>query len=258
MPIPPLPTQSLCSLAYVNASAEQLNVHLHTLLTTPQDSPTLIFTPNATIAAAARRDTRLEALLRHATLLLPDGIGILMAAKRQGTPLQSRLPGIEAGEAVLRIAAAQGLPVFFLGAAPGVARRAAEAWKERLPTLPIAGTHHGYFESEGEDNTHLLAQINASGARIVLVCLGFPTQERWIIQNAPSLPDVQMLLGLGGSFDVWSGSIPRAPRLFRRLRLEWLWRSLRDPKKFKALPAMLSFVLRTSPSEKERGIVKIP
>jgi N-acetylglucosaminyldiphosphoundecaprenol N-acetyl-beta-D-mannosaminyltransferase len=248
--MPPLPTVSLYGIPYVNTSPEALHEHLRASLLTPTLAPTVIFTPNAAIAAAAKQDAALTTLLRRATLCLPDGIGVLAAARRCGTPIRQRLPGIEAGEQVLHLAAAYELPVFFLGAAPGVARRAAAQWKQRLPSLPIAGTHHGYFEKEGEQNDRLLARIRDSGARIVLVCFGFPAQERWINQNVARLPNVRMLLALGGSFNVWAGDVRRAPRLLRRLHLEWLWRILCDPSKLHRLPIMISFVRQAKKGKK--------
>ena len=252
--MPPLPTVSLYGIPYVNAAPGALYEHLRESLLAPISAPTVIFTPNASIAAAAKQDAALTALLCRATLCLPDGVGILAAARRRGTPIHHRLPGIETGEQVLRLAAAYTLPVFFLGAAPGVARRAAAHWKQQLPSLPIAGTHHGYFTQSGEPNERVLSRIRDSGARIVLVCLGFPAQERWIDQNAPLLPGVQMLLGLGGSFDVWSGEKHRAPTLFRRLHAEWLWRMLCDPTKICRLPTMISFVWHA----KDKKVPKAP
>ena len=253
-----LPVVRICKIPYLNATKEQLCAHLRALLLSSTSAPATVFTPNATIAEACRKNTALCTLISHATLCLPDGVGILAAARHCGTPLCSRLPGIEAGECALRLAAAHNLPVFFLGAAPGVARRAAMRQKALLPALPLAGSHHGYFDAHGEQNERLLARIRDSGARVVLVCLGFPAQERWIMENKDKLPGVRLLMGLGGSFDVWAGDVRRAPRLFRALRLEWLWRMLCNPTKFRSLPAMFSFVRHAKSEKNAESAVKIP
>jgi N-acetylglucosaminyldiphosphoundecaprenol N-acetyl-beta-D-mannosaminyltransferase len=228
---PPL-TIPLSSLSYLNASPEQLRSLLHRHLTT-KEHPMFIFTPNATIAAAAAKDAELTHLLQRADVLLPDGLGILLASRLAGTPVRYRLPGIDTAEYVLQLCAKLSLPVYFLGASPGVAQQAAKVWKHRLPSLPIAGWHHGYFSAE--DERRILDDIRTSKAKVVLVCLGFPMQERWIVQNAPHLPDVRLMMGLGGSFDVWSGRAARAPLFWQRAGLEWLWRCLHSPRRLRTL-----------------------
>ncbi|MBQ7338916.1 MAG: WecB/TagA/CpsF family glycosyltransferase [Clostridia bacterium] len=249
-----VPTVNVLGLSYADSSPAALKCFFHTQLTRGS-TPMSVFTPNATIAAAAARDDALCSLLQRGELLLPDGRGVLLAARLAHTPLTTRLPGIEAGETVLSLCASLHLPVYFLGAAPGVARRAAERWKERLPTLPLAGWHHGYFSPE--DNADILHDIRCAGARVVLVCLGFPAQEKWIAENAPSLPDVKLLMGLGGSFDVWAGDIRRAPRAWQRMGLEWLWRSMRKPARLRTLIPAIGYLRAAKRSARQKKPVKI-
>ena len=228
-------------LDYLDASPKQLRALLAERMA--QNKTTTVFTPNAAIAEEARLDARLHRLLAEADLLLPDGAGIILASRRcASAPLTHRLPGIEAGEMALSIAGAQGDPVYLLGGKPGVAEAAARAWQQRLPALTIAGTHHGSFAVDSPENDRIAEEIQASGARVVLVCLGFPTQETWIVQNRDQLPGVRLFMGLGGSFDVWAGQVRRAPVLCQRLHLEWLWRMAKSPRKFARLPAMLRYV----------------
>ena len=248
------PSVKLLDLPYAAMTPKELQAFLETQLC-HGSTPMKIFTPNVTIAAAAHRDPTLHQLLLRGEMLLPDGHGVLLAARLAGTPLPCRLPGIEAGENVLQLCAAHGLPVYLLGAAPGIAQKAAEAWKMRLPALRIAGTHHGFFDES--QNTAILAEIRQSGARAVLVCLGFPAQERWIAENADSLPGVRLLLGLGGSFDVWAGQVRRAPSLFQRLRLEWLWRSVQKPSRLRTLFPAFSYFIAAARSKKSQKPVKI-
>ena len=235
-----LPTVSIRGLPFLDLDPKQLNEVLQEQLRL--FSQTLIFTPNAKIGADAQADARLHALLCQADLLLPDGAGILLASKRHSEQaLKHRLPGIEAGELVLRIAATHGYAVYFLGGKPEIAASAAAHWQAQLPTLIVAGTHHGYFATEQEKN-RVAQEIRQSGAEIVLVCLGFPAQEEWIVQHRLLLPSVRLFMGLGGSFDVWAGKLRRAPRLFRAAHMEWLWRMLCEPRRFLQLPAMLRYV----------------
>lgn len=240
-----LPTVRVHGLDYLDLSPEQLRVHLAVYLRT--QSGLAIFTPNAAIGAACHKDANLAALVRQADLLLPDGAGVVLASRRTcpAHPLRYRLPGIETGEVVLRLCEDLGLSVYFLGGRPGVAREAALSWKERLPHLHVAGTHDGYFEKEGDENAAVVRDIAASEADVVLVCLGFPLQERWIADNRRSLPSVRLFMGLGGSFDVWSGRIRRAPHPIRFIHLEWLWRMLAEPRRFGGLFPMLRYVFLT-------------
>lgn len=237
----PCHTIPVYGLPYLDATPTGLRALLAARL---QECPsTTIFTPNAKMGADCLATSELHLLLSKADLLLPDGAGVLMASRCQTPdhPLTHRLPGIEAGEALLSLCADMGLPVYFLGGRPTVAALAAAAWKKRLPSLRVAGTHDGYFEKFGQENEVVLGQIRQSGAAVVLVCFGFPVQERWIVENRDALPCVRMLIGLGGSFDVWAGKVRRAPRLVQVLHLEWLWRSVRQPWRLKELPRMIRY-----------------
>ena len=242
MPPLSLPTVRVHGLDYLDADPSSLARLLEERLSAPEQ--TTIFTPNAKIAGDARRDAGLQALLQKADLLLPDGAGILLASRRvSDRPLTHRLPGIEAGEMTLALAARHGHPIYFLGGRPDVARLAAAAWQKRLPSLIVAGTHHGYFDRDGRENEEVLTDIQRSGARVLLVCLGFPAQERWIVQSQEALPDVRMFLGLGGSLDVWAGKVRRAPAPIRALHSEWLWRMLAEPRRFTQFPSLIRYVL---------------
>lgn len=230
-------------LPYLDANLDELSSLLaYRLKSCPS---TTVFTPNAKIGADCLESPELHVLLGKADLLLPDGAGVLMASRRQTPerPLTHRLPGIEAGETVLRLCADMGLPVYFLGGRPTVAALAAARWKKRLPSLLVAGSHDGYFEKSGKENEAVIQEIDESGAAVVFVCFGFPIQERWIVENRDALPRVRMLMGLGGSFDVWAGKVRRAPRIVQALHLEWLWRSIRQPWRLKQLPSMMRYAL---------------
>lgn len=195
---------------------------------------TVVFTPNLQMISAAKDDVRMCVLLNSADILLPDGVGINILCKRLGLLPIERITGIDTAFSLLTYAAARGYRVFLLGGQKGVAELAARKLRKKLPSLCVCGTHHGYFDKKRESpqNQAVLKKIKQARPDILFVCLGFPTQEVWIKQNARLLPEVKLFMGLGGSLDVWSGRLCRAPRLVQRMKLEWLWRCICEPKRF--------------------------
>lgn len=200
----------------------------------------LIFTPNAEIIARAQAEPELKKALAGADLTVPDGIGAVWASRFLGTPVPERVPGIELLEAVLALAAREGYRVFFLGGRPGVAEEATERLMTRWPGLQVTGTHHGYFGPEEE--RRVLAKIRAAEPDILVVALGAPKQELWLTRHKGELT-ARVALGVGGSLDVLAGRVKRAPRLFRRLGLEWLYRILRQPERWRRAVFLPRFVL---------------
>lgn len=188
-----------------------------------------VFTPNSEIVQMCIEDEALRAVVNSASLVIPDGIGVVKAARILGTPLKGKVAGVELGREVLAFAAQDALPVYFLGGKPGVAELAAEKMTEAYPGLIVAGMRDGYFQKNGPENDAAVAQVNESGAKILFVCLGAPAQEKWIAENMAKMPGVQILLGLGGSLDVYAGTVKRAPKIFIRLGLEWFYRLLKEP-----------------------------
>jgi len=204
-------------------------------------SPLLAVTPNPLMVTAALDDPELGRILNDAELVLPDGIGIVGAAKRRGTPLPGRCPGIETGEAVIARLAETGRGLFIAGGRPGRAKAAAERLAAKYPGLVISGYADGFDELTDD----LPESIAKTGAGLVAVCLGSPKQEKWAKENLSRLAGCGVVICLGGAVDVWSGSIKRAPRAICKMRLEWLWRMLAEPRRFSALPKLLRFRLLT-------------
>ncbi len=208
---------------------------------------TKIFTPNTQMLLAAEKDTSLANLLGISDLNLPDGTGLLLASKILGAPLPERMAGIDVAEDILKIAEQRGYSVFLLGGKKGRARRAARVLEERHPRLKICGCHNGYFSKFGEENIRVREMIARSSPDILFVCFGFPLQERWIAENLHYLPTVKLAIGLGGSLDVWSGSIRRAPKIFQQGGIEWLWRTAREPRRIgiiKDIPLFMYKVIK--------------
>lgn len=181
-----------------------------------------------------------EAVL-DADLRFPDGVGAVWAAGRQGVSGLTRVPGIELAEHLLAGAAQEGLPVYLLGAADGVAEEAARRLVERLPGLLVAGTGHGYFGPADEEV--VVAAVRGSGARVLLVALGAPRQEVFLHRHRHEL-GAAVALGVGGSLDVWAGRVSRAPDWTQRLGVEWLYRLAANPRRLRRQLALPRFAAR--------------
>jgi len=204
------------------------------------DTTSTIFTPNPEMVMLAQKDAEFAEVLGTADLVVPDGIGIVYASRLTDSKISRRVPGIELLEGILNKIKDTDYSVYFLGAAPGVAEDAAAKMQEKYPGLKVCGSYHGYFDDA--DNDHIIAEINAATADVVLVGLGFPRQERWIFQHK-NLIDAKIMIGVGGSFDVLSGRLRRAPRVFQKLGLEWLYRLLRQPSRLLRQTVLLKFVI---------------
>ena len=204
---------------------------------------TAVFTPNSEMLYHAIKSEKQMKLLLSADILFPDGVGIYTSMKALGFSPKEKTVGIELGEKLLCEAARHGYRVFLLGAKNGVAEKAAMKLRSKHKGLNICGCHHGYFEKHGKENDAVIERINRSEADIVFVCFGFPAQESWIKENLPRLSSAKLCIGLGGSIDVWSENIKRAPAPIVKMGLEWLWRTAKDPKRIKRLPSLLFFSL---------------
>ncbi len=193
-------------------------------------------TPNAEIAQLCIEDENVRDVILDADLILPDGAGVILASEILGTPLKEKVAGVELGEKLLALAAHEGKAVYLLGGKPTVAAAAAQKMQKKYPALHIAGTHDGYFNKMGSETQEVLDEINRSGAELLFVCLGAPTQEKWIMANKRRLTSVRLAACLGGSLDVYAGIVKRAPELLIRLRMEWLYRLIKEPRR---LPRMM-------------------
>lgn len=198
-----------------------------------------VVTPNPEIVYMCRKDEQLRSTLHEADMVLADGVGITLGAKILGHPLKGTVPGIDFASGLMALMSAEGLRLFLFGGKPGIAEKAAERLKASYEGLQICGTAGGYFS----DSTPIIEEINASGADILFVCLGSPKQELWMRENKGRL-DVGLMIGLGGSLDVFSGETKRAPAAWRRLKLEWLYRLLKEPRRIVRMMKLPLFVFR--------------
>lgn len=198
-----------------------------------------ICTTNPEFMMVAQDDVNFRNILRRADLCVPDGVGLLWAARRLGKALPERVTGSDGVPRIAERAAHEGWRLYLLGAAPGVAEKAAAVLQTRYSGLQIAGTHGGSPAPQEEDA--LVSLINASGADILFVAYGAPQQDKWIARNLPRL-DVSMAMGVGGAFDFIAGIIPRAPVWMREAGLEWLFRLYLQPWRIRRMLRLPRFV----------------
>jgi N-acetylglucosaminyldiphosphoundecaprenol N-acetyl-beta-D-mannosaminyltransferase len=219
------------------AAVDRISAWIH------ERRPAHVVTFGAEMAALAVRDDRYRQTINDADLVVPDTVGVIWASRMVGHPLPERVAGIELVEAVLAANASRGVRVFVLGAGPGAAETAAQSLATRFPGVVIAGMHHGFFDADHDEDVARL--VRSANANLVIVALGFPNQEYWIRKNLTSIGGA-VCIGVGGAVDVWAGRAARAPAGWRRLGLEWLYRLLREPNRFRrqlALPRFAMLVL---------------
>lgn len=193
----------------------------------------------------ARRDPEFLGVLQRVDLTTADGVGVMLAARIQGHRISERITGVDLTENLAAVTDPRPV-LFLLGAAPGVASDAAARLRERFSGVQIAGVFSG---SPGDDDLpHILDQLSSSGADTLLVAFGAPEQDKWIARHRQALAQcgIVLAIGVGGTFDYLSGRVPRAPRMVRRIGLEWLYRLIRQPWRWRrqlALPQFAALVL---------------
>ena len=206
-----------------------------------------VVTPNPEIVEICREDAAAKDAVNGADLVLPDGIGIIKGAAMLGTPLKEKTPGIEFAAHIVERMAGEGLSLYLLGAKPGVAEKAAENLKKQHPGLVIAGTHDGYFKEDGP----VVEDIRQSGADCVFVCLGAPKQEFWMAKNG-SASGAHLLCGLGGSLDVFAGTVERAPKFWCDHGLEWFYRLCKEPKRIGRMMKLPLFLVHVKQEKRKK------
>ena len=206
------------------------------------DSFHSVYTPNPEYVMLAQDDEAFRKILNEADLVVPDGIGVVIGSKIKKTPLPERVPGYDLAQNTMKEAVKEGYKYYFFGGKPGVAEEAAVKMRETYPGIQIVGTRNGYFKPE--DEAEIIADINASGANILFVCLGAPKQEKWIEANKHLMPHIRVAMGLGGSLDGMAGRVKRAPMIYQKLGLEWFYRLLKEPTRFKRMLVLPKFLVK--------------
>lgn len=201
--------------------------------------PSFVVAINPEKIMKAKKDEGLRKLLNSAAIQIPDGVGVLIASKLKRGSIKKRVTGIDLMQNICKRASQKGYRVFLLGAKPGVAKRAAEILKEKYTGLNICGIRDGYFKDE--DN--VIDEIRESRADIIFVAMGSPKQENWITGNMEKY-NVPLSMGVGGSFDVICGNIKRAPDFMCKMGLEWFYRLIKEPSRYKRMMALPVFLFK--------------
>ncbi len=199
-----------------------------------------VVTLNPEFVMHAQSDAAFRQVLEAADLALPDGVGLILAARILGTPLRGRATGVAVTQALCGVAAERGLGIYLLGGAPGVAEEAAAVLVVGHPGLRVVGTYAG--SPAPQEEAEIVQRIRAAQPDLLFVAYGAPQQDLWIARNLSRL-GVPVAMGVGGTLDYVSGRVPWAPPSWRRLGLEWLYRLIHQPWRWRRMLALPRFAL---------------
>lgn len=201
-----------------------------------------VVTANAEIIMMCQEDAGYKKIVsQDAQLVLPDGAGAVWAGRHLGYKVPERVAGFDLYCQLLDKAAQKGYKAFFFGGSPGIAEAAKAKSEELYPGVQVVGCRNGYFKEE--ESLAIIDEINASGADMLFAALGAPKQEKWLVRYREQLKP-KILMGIGGSFDVFAGKMERAPKWMQDASLEWLFRLYKQPSRFMRMMALPKFVLK--------------
>jgi N-acetylglucosaminyldiphosphoundecaprenol N-acetyl-beta-D-mannosaminyltransferase len=232
----------LAGVRYDNVTLSEAIEHIATMISAHQ--PGLVATVNAEFVKTAQTNKAYRRAINEASLAIADGSGATILGRLRGTPFKERIPGVDLAERLVSEAPERGWRIFLLGGDPGVAGRAGDIWKGRYPGLAIAGVNDG--SSSPEAAPAIIQEIKESRADMIFVAFASPRQELWIAENIAAT-GASVGIGLGGTYDYVAQRRKRAPKIWRRLGLEWLYRLITQPWRYKrmiAVPYMVWLVLR--------------
>ncbi len=213
-----------------------------TLQRLQENNNTHIVTINPEIIQAGSKDEELKTILKSADLTIADGVGVMLALKLSGVKDASRIPGVDFAFNLLKEAAKLNYPVALVGSKDEIINKACENLKLKIPDLNITYCHNGFFDKNEE--SIIQQEIIRTSPKIVLVAMGGKKQEMFIKDLKDKIEGC-VFIGVGGSFDVWSGYVKRAPVVFQKLGLEWLYRVISQPSRFKRIfPTLPMFLIK--------------
>lgn len=227
---------SVLEIPFLNTTEHDLVRYTENILLKKEKQ--FIVTANPEIVMYAQKDDHYKQILRSANIVIPDGIGIIIASKMLGTPLKERIAGFDFMQKLLHVANNHRMRIFLLGAREDVVRQTKENIQKQFPNIQIVGFRNGYFDIK---DSSVLKMVQETKPDLVFVALGFPKQERWIYEHLDQFSS-GVFLGVGGSFDVISGKVKRAPKLWRKMNLEWLYRLIQQPSRWKRMTALPKFL----------------
>ena len=223
---------------------EGINTGLDLMLS---DKVSQVITINPEMFKEKERNPEFNKIIEEAEMVIPDGIGIKIALKLKGQNC-TRIAGIDFAKRLLEESAKQNIPVAIIGSKEEIITKAIDNLKNNIKGLNIVYSHNGYFNDEKE----IYEDLKCANARLVLVALGSPKQE-FFIYNAKKILPPCLMVGIGGSLDVWSGQVKRAPKIWQKLGLEWLYRTVSQPERFKRIfPALPLFLIKVITYKKDK------
>jgi len=203
--------------------------------------PHLVVTPNAEMIMMANEDECLARIINNADLVVPDGAGVVWAARYNDDVMPERVAGYDLVQNLLIVAATKKYRIYMLGGAPDIVDKAKLVAEERYPGVQIVGTRHGFFTKN--DEPEIVRNIKICRPDILLVALGVPRQEKWLSEYNTQIK-APVAIGVGGTFDVMAGTVRRAPLWMQNANLEWLYRLISEPKRAIRMLALPHFVMR--------------
>lgn len=211
---------------------EEIKERLHV------NEKTFIVTANPEIVMETRRNKKYKSIVQSADYVVPDGIGVILAAKHKREPLKERIAGFDVMKDMLQLANESGASCFFLGSSEEANAEAVKNIRKQYPGLKVAGCHHGYFDLNDQAIGELVQKAEPD---FIFVALGFPKQEEWIEQNYYRFSK-GIFMGVGGSLDVFAGKVKRAPDFWIKLNVEWLYRIVKQPFRWKRILPVFKFM----------------
>lgn len=203
------------------------------------DKVNQVVTINPEMFTTAAKDAEFSQLLKDAEMVIPDGIGVKIGLKIMGENV-ARIAGVDFAREMINRAAEKNMPVALIGAKPEILEKAITNLQSEVKNLNIVYSHDGYFDNLDE----IINELKNKSPRLILVALGVPKQEKFIYA-AKNILNPALMVGVGGSFDVWSGVVQRAPKIYQKMGLEWLYRTIKQPERFKRIfPALPLFMLK--------------
>ncbi|MGF7401235.1 WecB/TagA/CpsF family glycosyltransferase [Thermoanaerobacterium thermosaccharolyticum] len=212
-----------------------------------EDRLHIVATPNAEIVMMAQNDDEYKEILNKTDLNVPDGSGVIFASKIYKEKLPERVAGFDLMMELIKIASLKHYKIYLLGAKADVVKGAYLNLKSRYQGIDIVGFHDGYFSEIDEEE--IINDINEKKTDLLFVALGAPKQEKWIYKNRNKL-NAKVAIGVGGSFDVIAGKVTRAPEIYRKLGLEWFYRLMKEPWRYKRMMALPKFAMKVLFSKK--------
>ncbi len=230
---------------------EEALQYVHTCL--KENNGMQIVTINPEMISLGNKDKEFAAVLNNADLVIPDGVGVKIALKIKGIS-QENIPGIEFSKKLIGMCELEGFSIGLIGAKEEVIQKAVQNIRKEHANLNITYIRNGYFDEEQEKI--IVEELKAVSPRVLFVALGAPKQELFISKLKPQMPNT-VFIGVGGSFDVWSGMVKRAPKIYQTLGLEWLYRTVKEPARFKRIfPALPLFLIQVIIEAIHENLVK--